>query len=436
MQASIKSAEGLERRLTLEVPAERVVQEVEQRLKSMAGRIRMAGFRPGKVPVKVVKQQYGAQVRQEVETDLTSRAFYEAVQRENLRPAGAPKLELSASGDDKLSFTATFEVYPDVKVQIPSGFTVNKTVTSIADGDVDTMVEKLRKQRAAWENVDRAAQDGDRVTIDFLGRINGEAFAGGEGKSYPLVLGSKRFIAGFEEQVVGAKLGEHREVTVTFPEAYQNQELAGKAAVFSVTVQRVEGPKLPSLEDVEFLSSLGVREGGLAALRQDVRDSMQRELDQTLSNQVKQDALDKLLAANPIALPSALVETEIQQMADQARQSMGMQGTQPVTDEIRTVFVDGARRRVALGLLVGELVRAQGFRADPERVRARIEALAASYEDPAAVLEWYQKDRSRLSGVEALVLEDQVIEWLLSQAKIESVNKDFDVVMAESGRGQ
>lgn len=434
MQASVKSAEGLERRLTLEVPAASVVQEVEQRLKSMAGRIRMAGFRPGKVPLKVVKQHYGAQVRQEVEADLTSRAFYEAVQRENLRPAGAPKLELSGSGDEKLSFTATFEVYPEVKVQIPSDFTVSKTVATIAESDVDNMVEKLRKQRATWENVDRAAQDGDRVTIDFVGRINGEAFAGGEGKSYPLVLGSKRFIAGFEEQLIGAKLGEHREVAVTFPEAYQNQELAGKAAVFAVTVQRIEGPKLPAVEDAEFLRSLGA-EGGVAELRKDVRDSMQRELDQTLSNQVKQETLDKLLAANPIELPNALVDNEIQQMADQARQSMGMQGQQPLTDELRGVFREGARRRVALGLLVGELVRAQGFRADPERVRTRIEAIAASYEDPSAVLEWYQKDRSRLTGVEALVLEDQVTDWLLSQAKVEAVSKSFDAVMAESGRG-
>lgn len=429
MQVSVTSTEGLERRMTVELPAEGVEQEVQQRLKSMAGRVRLDGFRPGKVPFNVVVKRYGAQVRQEVQADLIQSSFYEAVQKEKLRPAGAPKIELGVAGGDKLAFTATFEVYPEVKVAVPADMVVQKPVVEISEQELDGMIDKLRKQRADWEEVSRAAAEGDQVVIDFLGKLNGEPFSGGEAQGYPLVLGSKRFIPGFEEQLIGASPGDYRDVNVTFPEQYQNGDLAGKAVVFEVTVQKVNGPKLPDLNDAEFLKTLGVQEGGVEALRKDVRDSMGRELEQKIAAQVKNQVLDKLFAANPVELPLALVESEIQQMANQARQSMGMEGQQPVTEEVRAALQDQARRRVALGLLIGELIREKAFRADADKIRARIEALAAGYEDPAAVVAWYYEDRSRLAGVEALVLEDQVVDWVISEAKVEEVKTAFDEVM-------
>ncbi len=429
MQVSVTSTEGLERSMTVEVPADKINTEVQTRLKSMAGRVKIDGFRPGKVPFTVVQKRFTAQVREEVESEMLRSSFYEAIQQENLRPAGTPKIETAASVDDKFAFTATFEVYPDVKVEIPADMVVEKPVVEAGDVDIDNMLDKLRKQRSGWEETDRAAEIGDQLVFDFLGKIDDEPFEGGEAKDYALELGSNRFIAGFEEQLVGTKAGDSKDVNVTFPENYQSEALAGKPAVFEVAVKTVNAPKLPDLDDAEFLKALGVEEGGVEALRNNVSESMERELKQKIAAHVKEQALDKLLDANPIELPSALVEDEIKQMANQAQQSMGMQGEMELTDEIRGALSDRASRRVGLGLLVGELIREKGFKADAEKVRARIEEMAESYEDPQSVLAWYYQDKTRLSGVEALVLEDQVVDWLLSEIKTEDVAKTFDDIM-------
>ena len=429
MQVSVTSSEGLERSLTVEVPADKIDQEVRQRLKGMAGRVRIDGFRPGKVPFSVIQKRYGAQVRQEVESELVRSSFYEAIQQQNLRPAGTPKIETNASVSDKLAFTATFEVYPDVKVEIPADLVIEKPVVKITDADIDNMLYKLRKQRSTWQEVDRPAEEGDQVVIDFLGKLDGEPFDGGEAEDYALELGSKRFIQGFEDQLIGVKAGDNKDVSVTFPETYQSKDLAGKDAVFEVTVKSVKGPKLPEPDDEEFLKSLGAEEGGVDKLRNDVRESMERELNQKIAALTKEQVLDKVLDANPIDLPTALVEDELQQMANQARQSMGLEGAQQVTDEVRSALGDRARHRVALGLMVGELIREKGYQASADRVRGRIEEMAQSYEDPQAVLNWYYQDKSRLSGVEALVLEDQVVDWLLSELKTEEVAKTFDEIM-------
>ena len=300
---------------------------------------------------------------------------------------------------------------------------------SVGEKELDEMIDKLRKQRTGWEEVQRAAANDDQVMIDFVGKLNGEPFAGGEAQGYPLVLGSKRFIPGFEEQLIGITPGEQREVSVTFPEQYQNETLAGQAVTFEVTARKVNSPKLPDVNDPDFLKALGVQEGGIDALRADVRDSMMRELEQKIASQIKNQVLDKLFAANPVDLPSALVESEIEQMVSQSRQSMGISGVQPVTEEMRTAFTEQARRRVALGLLMGEVIREKGFRADADKVRARIEALSLGYDDAAAVVAWYYSDRSRLAGVEALVLEDQVVDWIVSEVKVEEVATGFDEVM-------
>lgn len=430
MQVSVTSTEGLERRMTVELSADSVETEVQKRLKNMAGRVRMDGFRPGKVPLKVVAKRYGAQVRQEVEADVMQNSFYAAIQQENLRPAGMPKIEPGVLANDKFEFTATFEVYPEVKVEVPADLTVQKPVVEIQDSDVDAMIDKLRSQRAGWEETDRAVANGDQVIIDFLGKIDGEAFDGGEGKGYPLVIGSNRFIAGFEEQLVGAKAGDSLDVNVTFPESYQSEALAGKPAVFEVTVHTVNAPKLPEIDDPEFLQALGVAEGKADDLRNEVRGSMERELQQKIESKVKDQVLDKLADANPVEIPDALIESEIQTMANQARQSMGMQGGEiEITDQIREALKERATRRVALGLLVGEVIREQKFQADADAVRNRIQAMADTYEDPATVVNWYYEDKSRLNGVEALVLEDQVVDWIMSNAKVEDVATAFDEVM-------
>ncbi len=433
MQVSVTTTEGLERRMSVEVPADRVEQEVKQRLKSMSGTVRLAGFRPGKVPFRVVQQRYGAQVLQEVHGELLRSTLYEAIQQENLRPAGAPKVEVDESEANSLAYTAVFEVYPEIDVTIPEGVTIEKFVAEIADQDVDNMIEKLRKQRATWQDVDRKAQEGDQVVIDFQGKVDGELFEGGESEDYSLVLGSGQFIRGFEEQLVGLSGGESKDVSVTFPEDYQNEKLAGKDAVFSVTVKSVQEPLYPAIDDPEFMQTFGVTDGGgVEALKAEVRASMERELAQTVAGKFKQNVLDVIMEANPVELPQSLVDGEIQQMMNETRQSMGMppaEGEQNIPDEIRTAFGEKASRRVALGLLIGEILKEQGFEADADKVRERIEAQASSYEDPASVLAWYYQDKSRLSGVEALVLEDQVVDWIALQFNVVEEKKSFDDVM-------
>ena len=437
MQVSVTTTEGLERRMSVEVPADRVEQEVKQRLKSMSGTVRLAGFRPGKVPFKVVQQRYGAQVLQEVHGELLRSTLYEAIQQENLRPAGAPKVELGESDNNALAYTAVFEVYPEINVTIPSGVSVERLVAEITDQDVDDMIEKLRKQRASWNDVERAAQEGDQVVIDFQGKVDGELFEGGESEDYSLVLGSGQFIAGFEEQLIGLSGGDSAEVKVTFPDDYQNEKLAGKDAVFSVTVKRVQEPSFPAIDDPEFMQGFGVTDGGVDALKAEVRSSMARELAQTVAGKFKQQVLDIIMEANPVELPQSLVDSELQQMMNETRQSMGMppaEGEQTIPEEIRTAFGEKANRRVALGLLIGEILKEQGFEADADKVRERIEAQASSYEDPASVLAWYYQDKSRLSGVEALVLEDQVVDWIAQQFDVVEEKKSFDDIMQNSAQ--
>ncbi len=431
MQVSVTPTEGLERRMTVEVPAEKLEQEVANRLKSLAGTVKMQGFRPGKVPLRVVQQRYGAQVRQEVEADAMRTALADALRQESLQPAGVPKLELGDRTNSGLQFTATFEVYPTVELKLPKGVTIERPVVEISDADLDAMIEKLRSQRSGWEAVDRASANGDQVIIDFVGKIGGEAFAGGDAADYPLVLGSKRFIAGFEDKLIGTKAGDALDVDLAFPEDYHNKEFAGKDVVFSVTVKAVNATKLPELDDADFLAALGVKDGGVEALRAEVRSSMEREVKHTVANKVKEQVLNALLAENEIALPSALVDTEVKQLAQQMRQNMGIQGQMQVTDEVRTALEPNARRRVALGLLLGEAIRDKGYQADAAKVRARIEELAGSYEDPASVINWYYEDRERLSGVEALVLEDQVVEWLMESVTVTDVTKTMDEVMED-----
>ncbi len=432
MQVSIQSSEGLERRLTVKVPAERIEKEVQDRLKSLARRAKIDGFRPGKVPFTVVQRKYGQQVRYEVQDEVVRTSFQEAVVQQQLRPAGNPRIEASSAEPGQgLEYTAVFEIYPEVTQVSLDNIIIAKPTTDIVDTDVSAVIERLRKQRNEWTDATGVAQDGDQVIIDFVGSLvddNGDSqpFVGNTGNQVPVVLGSKSFIEGFEAQLIGVKAGEERILNVRFPDQYHAKELAGKAVQFVVKVAALSVPKLPELDD-EFALSFGINEGGIEALRTEVRNNMQREAEQAIKRKVKQQVLDGLLKANPLTLPRALVDSEIGQLMQQAKDDMETRGGSSASITLQpAMFEEHARRRVALGLILAEIIRQNGFKAQPERVRTMIEAAAASYEDPAEVLRWYYAKRERMAGVEAVVLEDQAVEWIAGKVQINEVPVSFD----------
>ena len=432
MQVSVETTSGLERRMTVTVPAERVDKEVENRLKSLSRTVRMAGFRPGKVPVKVVATRYGAQVRNEVIGELTQSSFQEAVTQENLRLAGMPQIEPTATdpGAD-MAYTATFEVFGEIELASLTGTEIEKAVASITDDDVTAMVDKLRRQRADWVAVERPAQDGDRLTIDFEGSIDGEAFEGNKGEQVPIVLGSNSFIPGFEEALVGAKPGEEMTVSdLTFPADYRATAVAGKPVQFSVKINEVAEAELPEV-DADFMSSFEVGDGDMDSFLSEIRSSMQSEMDQVLKGMAKGKVLDALFDANPIDVPVAMVESGINDMIAQMQQSMGAQGgqTAQLQNLDRSLFEPAARRKAVLGMLMSEIARKQSLSADPEKVKEQVDVLAESYDDPDEVVRWYYADRSRLATVENMVVENMVVDWVLDNAKVKEDSMTFDEVM-------
>lgn len=412
-------ANGLERRMTVAVPAQQYDQEVTNRLRSLSQRVKVDGFRAGKVPLKVVETRWGGSVRQEVREELVKSSFSEAINQEKLRPAGTPQFEFQdqESGSD-LKYTAVFEVYPEFELQIPANFKIEKPVATIQDADIDRMVETLRKQRQGWEPVSRSAQLGDRVVMDFHGTLDGKDFPGNSAKEYGVVLGSGSLLKAFDDNVVGLKAGEEKGFDLEFPGDYHAQDLAGKQVHFDVKVHSVAVPKLPDLNE-ELFKSFGVQEGGEAAFRDEVKATMQRELDQAIKEKVKVQTMEALMAANPISLPKALVDEELQRIKEQSEgYSAAAQGDEALAKQ--------AERRVALGLLLAEIIKKHQFKADPDKVRAAVGALAATYEHPEEVVKWYYARRERLMNVEALVLEDQATEWLTQQAEISDKPMAFD----------
>ncbi len=408
MQVSVESTSALERRMTIQVPAEQVDREVENRLSNLVRTVRLDGFRPGKVPLKVVKRKFGPQVRLEVMEQVINSSLSEALAQEQLQPAGQPKLELPEGADNSanLEFTATFEVYPEISIGDFSGVSIEKPVVTLGDADLDGMLNKLRQQRVVWETVERPAQNGDRVVIDFTGTIDGEAFDGGSASNVPLELGSNSMIPGFEEQLVGVTPGEERTLDVSFPEDYTAAQLAGKAAQFAVKVISVSAPQLPELDDA-FAANFGMEEGGIEALRTEVRSNMEREMEQAVRATLKERVFDAVLKQNPISVPSSLVSEEIERA--------GQDKAAPAMSE------ETAQRRVALGLLIGEIVKQNQIQLDHERVRSMVETMAASYENPAEVVAWYYENQQMMNGVQAMVMEDQVVDWLLD--KIDAIEK-------------
>jgi trigger factor len=418
MQVSVTHGDGLERHLKVEVPSDQIETEISQRLKSLAGSVKMDGFRPGKVPMRVIERQYGPRVRQEVSQEMMQRTFRDAIAQEDLRPAGQPQIEAGDLEPGKsLEYTATFEVYPDVKITIPDDFTVEKPATEISDADVDTVIERLRKQHVTWEPVDREARDGDQLTVDFVGKLDGEVFEGGEAKNFNVVLGSNQLVGGFEDNLLGAKKGDTPEFDVTFPDDYPSEKLAGKVARFEVTVNSVAEPRMPDLDD-EFVNRFGVTEG-IDAFREQVRENIQREVDAAITSRVKSQVLEKLVEANTFDIPQALIGSEIEARRKQMRQRL-MSGGVPL-ENINlddAIFEENARKSVAVGLLVSEIIKENQLKVTPEMLRAKVESIAATYEDPSQVLNFYYGDQRRLAEVEAVLLEDAAVEWCVEQGKV------------------
>ena len=429
MQVSVESVQGLQKRMIVEVPAERVEQAVEQRIARIARSVRMDGFRPGKAPLRVVRQRFGDQARREAYGELIESSFQQAATQENLRVVAQPKIELKDAESGALGYVATFEVMPEITLSDLSGAVIKRPTATVEESDVDAMIESLRRQRTNWVEVDRPARDGDTLQVSFKGTVDGEAFPGGSADHVPLTLGSGSMIPGFESGLVGAAKGEARNLAVSFPADYRVASLAGKAAEFAVTVHRVNEPQLPEL-DPAFVRSFGVADGTLESLRADVRANMQRELEQRLDAALKERVMNLLTERNPLEIPAALVADESHRLREQAKGELTRAGHSSALELPLSLFEEQARKRVWLGLLVGEVIRSQGLKVDADRVRRKIERLAESYEQPQDVVSWYYGNREALRPVENLVLEDQVAEWVVSRVQVEDDPTTFSAMTA------
>lgn len=429
MQVSIETTGDLERRMKVQVPAERVEREVEHRLRDLGKRAKLNGFRPGKIPFSVVKKRFGDGVRQEVVGDLLRDTCSEALTQEKLSPAGGPRIDTVNSEPGKdLEYTATFEVYPQITLQGTEGIAIERPVAEVTESDVDAMVDNLRHQRATWETVERAAGEGDRVELDFEGRVDGAEFAGNKGEKVQVTLGEGRMLPDFEAGLKGAHAGEEREFDVKFPDDYQAKDVAAKTARFKVQVHRVQAQALPEL-DAEFCKSFGVESGSLEQLRTEVSDNMRREMADTARQRMKDQLLDALLAANALAVPKALIDDEIEQLHQDALARMGVRDARKSVDLPRELFEEQARRRVRLGLIIGELIQQQNLVADRQRVDERLERLASDYGNPGEAQRSLRANPSVMRQLETLVLEDQVVDGLLAKAAVTDKPTTFKELM-------
>ncbi|MDD0974887.1 trigger factor [Pseudomonas fontis] len=424
MQVSVENTSALERRMTIAIPAERIETAVNKRLQQTAQKAKIPGFRPGKVPMSVIRQRYEGDARQEAFGDLVQSSFYEAVVEQKLNPAGAPTIEPKSFEKGKdLEYVAIFEVFPEFTVAGFESIAVERLSADVADADLDNMLEVLRKQNVRFEATDRAAQNEDQLNIDFVGKIDGEAFAGGSAQGTQLVLGSGRMIPGFEEGLVGAKAGEERVLNLTFPEDYQNLDLAGKTAEFTVTVNSIAEPKLPELTE-EFFAQFGIKEATLEGFRTEVRKNMERELRQAIKTKVKNQVMDGLLAANPIEVPKALLENEVNRLRVQAVQQFG--GNIKPEQLPAELFEEQAKRRVVLGLIVAEVVKQFDLKPDEARVREMIQEMASAYQEPEQVVAWYYKNDQQLNEVRSVVLEEQVVDTVLQKATVTDKSVSYE----------
>jgi trigger factor len=432
MQADLENLSALERRLSITLPASEIDTEVESRLKRLSQTVKMAGFRPGKVPLKVVAQHFGTQVRQEVLGDAMQKSFGEAVRRQNLKVAGPPRFDAKPLPKDAgdFQYSAVFEVYPEVAVGDIASAAIERPVLELGEAEIDKTIEIMRKQRLRFEPAARAAQNGDRVALDFRGAIAGAEFAGSSGKDQSVILGEGRLLPDFEGNVIGMKSGESKAFEVRFPDDYHGKEVAGKTARFDVTVKQIAAPRLPEV-DAEFAKSLGVGDGDLAKMRAEVKLNLQREVKAKIKVRVKDRVMQALLDATRVETPRALVQMEAQRLLAAARQDLSARGVKVKDDTPMPadVFEKHAERRVNLGLILGELVKAHNLHPGPEQVRATVEAQAQSYERPEEVVKWFYASPERLRDIESMVLEDNVVAWALGVAKVTDQTVSFDELM-------
>ncbi len=427
MQVSVETTGALERRMEVQVPAERIEKAIDERLQKLSRTVRLKGFRPGKVPVKVVRQQFGQQVRQEVLGDVMQSSFAEAVTQEKLVPAAGPRIEpINLEQGSDLKYRATFEVLPEVTVKGFESMELTRPTAEVTTADVDAMIQNLREQRPTYSAVEREAQDTDRVVIDFAGKLDGQPFEGGSGENVSIILGAGRMLADFEAGLRGAKAGETRTIDVAFPENYGAPNLAGKTAQFEITIKSVEERKLPELDD-EFCKLYGVETGGIDRLREEVEDNMRRELGEAVRARLKKQVMDALLAANPLELPKSLVDQQTRDLQIDAGRRMGAQDMSqlPPPDG----FVEPARRRVALTLLVNEIIKDAKLQVDQAKVQQRFEELAMQFPDPNQALQTYRANPQVQRQLEASVLEDQVVDWVVERAKVTDQPSSFKELM-------
>lgn len=430
MQVSIETTQGLERRMTVALPSEDIDSAVLERLQSLSKTTRMNGFRPGKVPFNVVKKRYEPQVRSEVLGSMINRSYYDAIQQEKLKPAGQPDIvpagDADSDDDTGFSFVATFEVYPEFVPVFNDSIKVDRPLVSIEENDIEDMLDNLRKQRTDYVVVDREAQNDDQIVIDFLGRVDGEEFEGGKAEKAPLVLGSNAMIPGFETQLIGLKAGDEKTIQVTFPEDYQADHLAGKETEFDISVHEVKESHLPELDE-ELVKSFGIEDGTIESLRADIVKNMERELKQRVEGNVKSQIMDGLVELNPIDVPGSLVAEEIKRQKEQLMQQMPADSDSSMLSD--DLFTEQATRRVQLGLVVGEVIQQKDIKADAAAVRAQVEQLASSYQDPQQVIDYYYGNPDMLKNIEGLVLEEAVTAAVLEAATVTDSPTTFKDIM-------
>jgi trigger factor len=427
MQVSVESIGKLERRMQVQVPAERVTQEIAARLKTISRTARLNGFRPGKAPLKVIRQQFGSQVHREVIGELLQSSYAEAVSQKQLAPAGSPRIEPQSMDEGQdLKYVATFEVFPDVALQPMENLELDRLTAEVTESDIDAMIERLRKQQMKYFAANRAAAKGDKITIDFEGAIDGVSFAGGKGENIAIILGEGRMLPDLEEGLIGSTASEKRSVTVNFPNDYRATELAGKSAIFATEIKSIEEPVLPEIDE-EFFKAFGVTEGGFPKLREDVAANMRRELEQALRNRNKAVVMEKLYAANPTDVPNVLLEGQIRDMQVEAMRRAGAKDASQAPP--REPFVEPARRRVALGLLLNDVIRKESMVVDRARVNERLDEMVSAYGDAGAMKRAYMQNAEAMRQVESLALEDQAVDWILAHAKVREVKSTFKELM-------
>jgi trigger factor len=433
MQVSVESTGNIQRKMTIEVPADRADLEVDKRLKEMRGKVRLDGFRPGKVPLSVVKKIHGNDVYREVAGGIIQASFYEAATQEEQRVVGLPNIETKTFQYGKdIEFTASFDIYPDIEIAALESHTVTRESAQVNDADIDKMIETLRSQQTTWIDVERAAQNGDSLTIDFNGLIEGESFDGGTAEGVKIELGSGRMLPDFETALIGMSIGEEKTTDVTFPDDYQAEKLQGKTAQFTQTVKAIQAANKPEL-DADFIKKFGIESGEVDALRETINENMQRELATAIQNKLKMQVMDTLANAHDFDIPTSLVTEEIKHVREEMQQEMQQGGATQQNLDLSTLpddlFQEKAEKRVKLGLLVGEIIRQKDIKKDDAKVEAKLEELASTYEDPKALVDYYRGNQQAMQRIEAAVMEDLIVDWASAQMTVEEAESNFDSIM-------